>query len=74
MAGVGAGSYLSYGWDYDSGYDYAGGDLTYPNGTVYYDPGNATDCGNTSCGNNNYPSLHVGIVVIVGCAFAYIVM
>ena len=76
VAATGAGSYLSYGY-WDGGYDAnSGGYLTYPNGTSYYVPAsgtNGSDCGDVSCGNNE-PSLHVGIVVMVGCAFAFIVM
>ena len=84
MANTGAVS-LWYGFDYDGGYDdgsvdlgYGGG--TFPNGTSYYNTANGTEvayCGDGSCGaQNTFNDLlqHVGIVVIVGCAFAYIVM
>lgn len=82
IAATGAGSYLLYGWEYDDGGydDNSGGYLTYPNGTNYYVPTNGTDggnCGDASCGNNNNNNnifQHASIVVIIGCAFAYIVM
>ena len=76
---------LWYGFDYDGGYDDTSVDLgygsgTFPNGTSYYNTANGTEvayCGDVSCGaQNTYNDMlrHVGIVVIVGCAFAYIVM
>ena len=84
MATIGAVSCF-YGWDYDSGYDdtsidYGFGGGTFPNGTSYYNTVNGTEvayCGDGSCeAQNTFNDLlrHVGIVVIVGCAFAYIVM
>ena len=85
MANTGAVSYLWYGWDYDEGYDdssidvgYGGG--TFSNGTSYYNTANGTEvayCGDVSCGAQNAYNdwvRHVGVVVTVGCAFAYIVM
>ena len=84
IASVGAVSYLWYDdyYDaYDSGTVDAGfGGGTFPNGTSYYNTVDGTEvayCGDVSCGvQDTFNALvrHVGVVVTVGCAFAWIVM
>lgn len=85
IASVGAVSYLLYEGDYYDSYDagsvdagFGGG--TFPNGTSYYNTANGTEvayCGDVSCeAQSSFNALvrHAGIVVTVGCAFAWIVM
>ena len=82
IATVGAVSYLFYEDYYDGAYDEGGIGYSgvFPNGTSYYTTANGTDvayCTDVSCAaGDSFNALvrHVGIVITVGCAFAWIVM